>query len=65
VVLDLTKPVFAHGQLYTSLSRVRSGSDVRILRGADERHLPTSNVVYRILLLPMEDGDTAMSIERA
>jgi len=65
VVLDLTKPVFAHGQLYTSLSRVRSGSDVRVLRSADERHLPTSNVVYRILLLPTEDGDRAMSIEPA
>jgi len=28
VVLDLTTPVFAHGQLYTSLSRVRQENDV-------------------------------------
>ena len=62
VVLDLTKPVFAHGQLYTSLSRVRSGSDIRILRCPGERGVPTPNVVYRILLLPTEDGEDAMSI---
>jgi hypothetical protein len=51
VVLDLTMPVFAHGQLYTSLSRVRSGTDIRILRHPDEHHLPTLNVVYQQLLL--------------
>jgi hypothetical protein len=62
VVLDLTRPVFAHGQLYTSLSRVRSGSAIRILRGPDERGLPTSNVVYRVLLLPTEDGQTTVSM---
>ena len=62
VVLDLTRPVFAHGQLYTSLSRVRSGSNVRILRSPDERGLPTSNVVYRVLLLPTEDGHTTVSM---
>lgn len=53
-VLDLTMPVFTHGQLYTSLSRVRSGADVRILRHPDERNLPTLNVVYQELLLPVE-----------
>jgi hypothetical protein len=52
VVLDLTMPVFAHGQLYTSLSRVRSGTNVRILRHPDEHDLPTLNVVYQELLLP-------------
>lgn len=62
VVLDLTMPVFAHGQLYTSLSRVRTGSDIRILRCPEERDLPTSNVVFQILLLPMENGDGAMPI---
>ncbi|GKZ85560.1 hypothetical protein AnigIFM56816_011528 [Aspergillus niger] len=36
-------PVFAHGQLYTSLSRVRRGADI----------YPTLNVVYRDLLLPI------------
>jgi hypothetical protein len=48
VVLDLTRPVFAHGQLYTSLSHVRSGSNIRILRSPDETGLPTSSVVYRV-----------------
>ena len=60
VVLDLTKPVFAHGQLYTSLSRVRSGSDIRILWCPGERGVPTPNMVYRILLT--EDGEDAMSL---
>lgn len=32
VVLDLTMPAFAHGQLYTRLSRVRTASDIHILR---------------------------------
>ncbi|KAF7133746.1 hypothetical protein CNMCM5793_005100 [Aspergillus hiratsukae] len=53
VVLDLTMPVFAHGQLYTSLSRVRRGADIRILRNPWERDEPTLNVVYRDLLLPI------------
>jgi hypothetical protein len=53
VVLDLTMPVFAHGQLYTSLSRVRSGADIRILRDPAERDQPTLNIVYHNLLLPV------------
>jgi hypothetical protein len=57
VVLDL---FFAHGQLYTSLSRVRSGSDIRILWCPGERGVPTPNMVYRILLT--EDGEDAMSL---
>jgi hypothetical protein len=52
VVLDLTMPVFAHGQLYTGLSRIRFGTNLRILRHLDERDLPTLNVVYQELLLP-------------
>jgi hypothetical protein len=51
VVLDLTTPVFAHGQLYTSLSRVRDSSDIWILRNGDEVDSPTLNVVYPELLL--------------
>jgi hypothetical protein len=53
VVLDLTMPVFAHGQLYTSLSRVRTAPDIRILRNADEMDHSTLNVVYHDLLLPV------------
>ncbi|EAL88043.1 uncharacterized protein AFUA_1G03310 [Aspergillus fumigatus Af293] len=53
VMLDLTMPVFAHGQLYTSLSRVRRGADICILRNPCENDKPTLNVVYRDLLLPI------------
>jgi hypothetical protein len=59
VVLE-TKPVFAHGQLHNSLSRVRSGSDIRFLRCPGERGVPMPNMVYRILLT--EDGEDAMSV---
>lgn len=52
-MLDLTMPVFAHGQLYTSLSRVRRGADICILRNPCENDKPTLNVVYRDLLLPI------------
>jgi hypothetical protein len=53
VVLDLTMPVFAHGQLYTSLSRVRTSWDIHILRNPDETDHSTLNVVYHDLLLPI------------
>jgi hypothetical protein len=50
-VLDLTRPVFAHGQLNTGLTRVRTKTDIRILRDPAEIELPTPNVVYHNLLL--------------
>ncbi|KAJ6041223.1 uncharacterized protein N7446_010881 [Penicillium canescens] len=53
VVLDLTLPVFAHGQLYTSLSRVPSAVDIRILRDPNDIEQDTINVVYHELLLPL------------
>lgn len=53
VVLDLTLPVFGHGQLYTSLSRIRSAVDMRILRDSNEIDQDTPNVVYYELLLPL------------
>jgi hypothetical protein len=53
VVLDLTLPVFAHGQLYTSLSRVRAAVDIRILRDPNDVDQDTVNVVYHELLLPL------------
>ncbi|OOQ86332.1 hypothetical protein PEBR_21927 [Penicillium brasilianum] len=53
VVLDLTVPVFAHGQLYTSLSRVRTAADICILRDLDETGYSTVNIVYHDLLLPV------------
>jgi hypothetical protein len=49
-VLDLRTSVFAHGQLYTALSRVRCRDDSRVL--FEEGHGPeTENVVYKELLL--------------
>lgn len=58
VVLDLRIPVFAHGQLYTSLSRIRSRSDIRILRDPTERHLSTSNIVHQVLLSQNTESNT-------
>lgn len=52
-VLDLTIPVFAYGQLYNSLSRVRSAVDIRILRDPNEVDQGTINVLYPELLLPL------------
>lgn len=54
VVLDLTNPVFAHGQLYTSLSLVRRGSDIRMLLAPENDNCETVNVVHPQLLLPPE-----------
>jgi hypothetical protein len=49
-VVDLRTPVFAHGQLYTALSRVRCRDDSRVL--FEEGEGPeTENVVYKDLLL--------------
>ena len=39
MVLDLSIPVFTHGQLYTSISRVRSRSSIAlILSHTDDVH---------------------------
>jgi hypothetical protein len=55
-VLDTRTDVFTHGQLYTSISRVRNRTDTRLLRNEDDHpdheHLHiTTNVVYKELLL--------------
>jgi hypothetical protein len=50
----LTSPVFAHGQLYTSLSRVRKASDLSVLFSPDNENSQTINVVHHQLLLPPE-----------
>jgi hypothetical protein len=49
-VIDLRNPVFAHGQLYTALSRVRCREDSRVLMEPGEKD-ETENVVYKELLL--------------
>lgn len=55
-VLDTRSDVFTHGQLYTSLSRVRNRAHTRLLRNEanepDDEHLHlTTNIVYKDLLL--------------
>lgn len=49
VGIDLTHPVFSHGQLYTALSRIRrcEHARVRLLPGADS----TVNVTYKEILV--------------
>jgi hypothetical protein len=49
-VVDVRTPVFAHGQLYTALSRVRKREDCRVLHPSGDDSF-TTNVVYKELLL--------------
>jgi hypothetical protein len=50
-VLDLRCEVFAHGQLYTALSRIRCRGDSRVLFADNHEDCSTTNVVYKNLLL--------------
>lgn len=50
-VLDLRTEVFAHGQLYTAVSRVRCRDHSRVLLSDSNHDRTTANVVYRELLL--------------
>ena len=47
--VDVTYPVFAHGQLYTALSRIRNRSNAVIRLQPSER--TTTNITYKELLL--------------
>ena len=49
-VIDLRTPAFAHGQLYTALSRVHSQNDTRVFFNEGEGP-ETTNIVYKELLL--------------
>jgi hypothetical protein len=50
-VLDLRSQVFAHGQLYTALSRVRESSHSRLLIDDSTNIHEIRNVVYQNLIL--------------
>ena len=49
VGLDLPAPVFAHGQLYTGMSRGKRGSMVKLRIGDNDEGF-TDNIVYPELL---------------
>jgi ATP-dependent DNA helicase PIF1 len=49
VGIDLTRPVFSHGQLYTALSRIRHRSNAKVRLRPGET--TTTNVTYHELLL--------------
>ena len=50
--IDLTTPVFTHGQLYTALSRVRRREDV-LIRTLPNRNTTTNITFHDILLRPV------------
>jgi len=49
VGIDLMRPVFSHGQLYTALSRIRHQSHARIRLRPGET--TTTNVTYNEILI--------------
>jgi hypothetical protein len=51
LALDLRRPVFSHGQLYSAMTRVPSAVDVLILREEGHESTFTTNVVWPELLL--------------
>jgi len=50
-IVDLTSPVFGHGQLYTALTRNRERGNGRALFASNNLLGQTANVVSKELLL--------------
>ncbi|KAJ6469820.1 hypothetical protein C8R45DRAFT_837129 [Mycena sanguinolenta] len=52
LALDLRRPVFSHGQLYSAMSRVPNQRDVLVLRAEGETlDTTTTNIVWKELLI--------------
>jgi ATP-dependent exoDNAse (exonuclease V) alpha subunit len=51
LALDLRRPVFSHGQLYSAATRVPDAESVMILKGEGDNSTSTRNIVWRELLL--------------
>jgi hypothetical protein len=47
--IDLTRPIFAHGQLYTALSQIHHWENGMLRVGKDQSS--TTNVTFKELLL--------------
>ena len=51
LVLDLRRPVFSHGQLYSAMTRVPDAINVLILKDLGDHSTRTTNIVWQELLL--------------
>jgi hypothetical protein len=49
--LDLRRPVFSHGQLYSAMTRVPDADNVLILKYDGDTSKTTTNIVWQELLL--------------
>ncbi|KAJ6596692.1 hypothetical protein B0H10DRAFT_1800093 [Mycena sp. CBHHK59/15] len=49
--LDLCRPVFSHGQLYSAMTRVPDANNVLILKYEGDSSTCTTNIVWEELLL--------------
>ncbi|KAJ7934627.1 hypothetical protein B0H13DRAFT_1854930 [Mycena leptocephala] len=58
--LDLRRPVFSHGQLYSAITRVPDADNVLILKYEDDSSQRITNIVWEALLLQLQlprEGD--------